>query len=112
VQTGRGAGWHHFGGLSTPVLSWFGAYHRPGRLTTGFDMWVASLEVNGTQTALAAQLRHTGAAHHAPVVIATLAPGTYAATWNGDPVAVHARYPGTVEVTLPEGVGGGLLIVS
>lgn len=35
VRTGRGAGRHHFGGLSAPVLSRFGAYHRAGRLTVG-----------------------------------------------------------------------------
>ena len=37
ISSGRGAGCCHFGGLSSPVLNWYGAYFRPGRLTGGFD---------------------------------------------------------------------------
>lgn len=33
---GRGAGFHHFSGLSTPVLMWFTALYRPYTVTTGF----------------------------------------------------------------------------
>ena len=40
IESGRGAGWHQFSALSSPVLAWFAAYYRPGRLTTGFDTWV------------------------------------------------------------------------
>jgi hypothetical protein len=45
------------------------------------------------------------------VVIATLAPGAYATTWNGEPVDHEERYPGTLEVHLPAGVGAGTLVV-
>src|SRR5690606_41142059 len=40
TETGRGAGWHHFSGLSTPILSWFNAYYKMGTATTGFDVWI------------------------------------------------------------------------
>ncbi len=40
IESGRGAGWHQFSALSSPVLAWFSAYYRPGRLTAGFDTWV------------------------------------------------------------------------
>ncbi|MGC9467708.1 MAG: MGH1-like glycoside hydrolase domain-containing protein [Anaerolineae bacterium] len=124
VRTGRGAGWHHFGGLSTPVLAWFGAYHRPGRLTVGFDIWIASLEIGPGQAtawgegagnaasgdlALRAELRHFGPAHHAPVVIATLVPGAYEVTWDGESVTPNERYPGTLEIRLPPGPWAGTL---
>ncbi len=109
VQTGRGAGWHHFGGLSTPVLSWFGAYHRPGRLTVGLDMWIAALDIAADHTALVARLRHDGPAHHAPLIIATLRPGAYAVTWNDRPVTAYVRYPGTLEIALPTGAQEGTL---
>ncbi len=117
VQSGRGAGWHHFGGLSAPVLCWYGAYHRPGRLTVGFDTWVEALEIAPAggapdHTALSARLRHFGAAHHAPLVIITLKPGNYSATWNGTPVPVAARYPGTLEIPLPAGDATGTLAVA
>jgi len=109
VRSARGAGWHHFGGLSAPVLNWFGAYHRPGRLTGGFDLWVEALTVSPDGAGLTAQLRHTGPAHHAPVVIATLTPGTYDVRWDGAPVAAVERYPGTLEIVLPAGPWRGAL---
>ncbi|MGC9349396.1 MAG: MGH1-like glycoside hydrolase domain-containing protein [Anaerolineae bacterium] len=112
VRNGRGAGWHHFGGLSTPVLAWYGAYHRPGRLTVGLDMWVEALDIAEDRTVLTARLRHTGPPHHTPVVIAVLAPGEYTATWQGEPVRTEARYPGTVEVYLPAGAKTGELRVT
>ena len=108
VQSGRGAGWHHFGGLSAPVLSWFGAYHRPGRLTCGFDTWVARQEFSDGNRSLIAEL------HGRPrSMIATMAPGpAYRATWDGRPVASRELYPGVVEITLPGESGSGRLSVT
>ncbi len=107
VQSGRGAGWHHFGGLSAPVLSWFGAYHRPGRLTCGFDVWVARQEWHDGNRALVAEL------HGRPrLVLATMAAGPeYRASWNGRPVSTRALYPGVLEITLPGEPGSGTLRV-
>jgi hypothetical protein len=101
VQSGRGAGWHHFGGLSAPVLSWFGAYHRPGRLTCGFDTWVARQEFGDGNRALIAKL------HGQPrLVIAAMVPGpTYRATWNGQRVQSRELSAGGLEITLPGGDG-------
>jgi hypothetical protein len=113
VQTGRGAGWHHFGGLSSPVLSWYGAYHRPGRLTTGLDAWVVSRRVGQDGRELSAELALFGQPRHTPVVIAALDPdASYAATWNGEPVPHHARVPGVVEIQLPAGDAEGQLDVT
>lgn len=108
VQSGRGAGWHHFGGLSAPVLSWFGAYHRPGRLTCGFDAWVAQQTFSDGNRMLVAEL------HGRPrLAIATMAPGAaYRAAWNGQPVAFRELYPGALEISLPGEPGGGRLSVT
>ncbi|MBR4884190.1 MAG: hypothetical protein IKZ33_02615, partial [Lentisphaeria bacterium] len=37
THSGRGGGWHHFSGLSTPVLCWHGAYFGKRRISCGFD---------------------------------------------------------------------------
>jgi len=112
VENGRGAGWHHFGGLSSPVLGWYGAYHRAGRLSVGLDTWVESLDFAPDQRSLAARLRFFGPPHHAPVVITSLAGGSaYTVTWNGTPAACHERYPGTLEIQLPANVSQGELRV-
>ena len=101
VQSGRGAGWHQFGGLSTPVLLWYGAYHRPGRLTTGFDTWVHSQRFGADCRSLEANLSIFADRRRAATLIATMAPGaSYQAAWNGRPAPVHERYPGVLEISL------------
>jgi hypothetical protein len=40
IRSGRGAGWHQFGGLSTPVLAFHAALFTPGRVTPGFEVRV------------------------------------------------------------------------
>jgi hypothetical protein len=106
VQSGRGAGWHQFGGLSTPVLLWYGAYFRPGRLTTGFDAWVHSQRFSAGNRALEAQLTVYGDSEHTPTVIAAMAPAAhtrgaaYQAIWNGQPAVYNERYPGVLEIRL------------
>ena len=113
VETGRGAGWHHFGGLSSPVLCWYGAYHRPGRLSTGLDVWIKALEISANRRSLSADLRLFGPPHRSPVVIAALEPGwRYAATWNQHPAEAYERYPGVLEIRLPAGTGRGRLEIS
>jgi hypothetical protein len=110
AQTGRGAGWHHFGGLSAPVLCWYGAYHRPGGVTVGLDTWIEALDVAEDRRALTANLRLFGPSHHAPAVIVTLDAGVeYVVTWNDAPLTHHVRHPGTLEIRLPAGVGKGIL---
>lgn len=58
IESRRGAGWHHFGGLSAPVLSWYAALHTRGKLTTGYNGWVLSFFMN--ETSLEAELIFDG----------------------------------------------------
>lgn len=112
VASGRGAGWHHFGGLSSPVLNWFGAYYRPGRLTTGLDAWVAAREVAADHGALTATLAFAGAAHRRRGLIATLAPGRrYRVRWDGAPAEFAEPLPGVLEILLPAGTRAGALVI-
>ncbi len=112
VQNGRGAGWHHFGGLSAPVLGWYGAYHRSGRLSVGLDAWVEALNFAPDQRSLTARLKFFGPPHHTPLVIASLpASSSYSVTWNGAPVPFNERYPGTLEIQLPANPSPGELSV-
>jgi hypothetical protein len=109
VQSGRGAGWHHFSGLSTPVLSWYGAYHRPGRLTAGLDTWILRQEFSQGSRCLVAQLENPFAGMRPFSVLAAMEPGSqYQVTWNGSPAGFNERYPGLLEITLNNGVNGRL----
>jgi hypothetical protein len=101
VQSGRGAGWHQFGGLSTPVLYWYGAYHRPGRLTAGFDTWIHSQQFQDHQQRLTAELEYQAGGDGMFTLLASMSPdNSYQATWNGHPAALNERYPGVLEITL------------
>ena len=42
IETGRGGGWHNFSGLSSIVINWYNAYHKPGTISTGFGTLVTN----------------------------------------------------------------------
>ncbi len=106
VVTGRGAGWHHFSSLSSPVLSWFAAYHRPGRITGGHQLWIDAETWDGAM--LCARLRLHGAAGRSSTVLVCTTPGACSATWNGQPVPLGERHPGCWEISLPADGAGEL----
>ncbi|TVY11747.1 MGH1-like glycoside hydrolase domain-containing protein [Paenibacillus cremeus] len=100
IKTGRGAGWHHFGGLSNPVLSWFNAYHRPGTLTCGFDVWMKLTEVQPDHTQLTATLQYEGG-RETFSLIATMSPECrYEALWNGEQAAIISKGDGVLHLEL------------
>ena len=51
-SNGRGAGFHHFSGLSTPVLMFFESLYTPATVTTGFDTVIRKKSVNKDSTAI------------------------------------------------------------
>jgi Mannosylglycerate hydrolase MGH1-like glycoside hydrolase domain len=110
IESGRGAGWHQFSALSSPVLSWFAAYYRPGRLTTGFDTWIHHCQVHSNNWGLKAELELRGGLAGEATVLATLEPGPlYRARWNGKAVAVRPAASGTLQIALPRDAGRGHL---
>lgn len=108
IASGRGAGWHQFGGLSTPVLCWFGAYFRPGRLTCGLNCQVRSLNFADKNRICRAELQLRGTFAGESKVLVTLTPGKYAVRWNEATVPFLMRTEGCCEITLPA-IGSGLL---
>jgi hypothetical protein len=108
VASRRGAGWHHFGGLSAPVLDWFMAYHSPGTLTCGFDTWVEALHISEDKRSLHATLQHESGTRPW-LALAVLAPDRdYQIDWNGHTIQARVRYPGTLEFALS---GSGTLTI-
>lgn len=57
IETGRGAGFHHFSGLSSPVLTWFSVYHIPGHIQTGYQTQIVSQRWAEDHTGAALQFR-------------------------------------------------------
>ncbi|MBN2711629.1 MAG: hypothetical protein JXR97_04240 [Planctomycetes bacterium] len=110
VRTGRGAGWHHFSGLSAPVLNWFHAYYMPGRLNVGLDTHVASLDFGKGHTSMQAELHQYGSPDHSPAVIAVMKPGkSYSVTFGGEKCEYSQNAHGALEIRLPRGDMSGVL---
>jgi hypothetical protein len=103
IETGRGAGWYHFGGLSAPVVNWYSAYYRPGNMSTGFDVWVDKLHFSEENQALSAELTVNTQPHNSPALIVTLNENyRYAVYWEDQAIEFHQRHPGVLEIHLPE----------
>lgn len=99
ISTGCGTGWHHFGGLSSPLLAWYEALHRPGRLSGGAGLWI--LNEQAEATAYRASLRLAGAAGRSSAVWLCLPAEAVRATWEGAPVPALRRGAGMWEFVLP-----------
>lgn len=56
VENGRGAGFHQFSGLSSPVMKWFETYYVPGTVTCGFQTKLLQVEWNEDRSAVTIQL--------------------------------------------------------
>lgn len=52
IANGRGAGFHQFSGLSSPVMKWFESYYIPGTITCGFQTKILKADWNETHTEL------------------------------------------------------------
>ena len=116
IDTGRGAGWHQFGGLSTPILAWHAAYFEPGRLTVGLDGWVEQVAWAPDDRGVTARLRftpRTDTSDRPRTVLVRLTAGpAYDVTWDGRPAPARERLPGLLEVTVPGDAEAGDLVVA
>ncbi len=102
IETGRGAGWHEFGGLSAPVLDWYTSYFRPGHLTTGLDVWTNQTVFDKDNTELSTEFDIFSDDNKTCSVVVCMNPEySYKAVWNGVEVPVNEFAKGTLSIDLP-----------
>ncbi|KAA5542940.1 MGH1-like glycoside hydrolase domain-containing protein [Adhaeribacter rhizoryzae] len=113
AQSGRGAGWHQFSGLSTPVLSWFDAYYKPGTVTTGLEIWLTKKAFNPNQTIFNASLEFDTAtpAHTRSLLVCMNPEATYEVLFNGKSIAITSPYKGLLQINLPATNQPGKLVI-
>ncbi len=112
INTGRGAGWHQFSGLSTPVLSWFNAYYQQGSLTTGFNIWVEEKNIDETYSSLKATLRIFDTENERFSVVACLNPKfSYQVFWNGKIIPHQEINKGTLSISIDNKSVKGVLTI-
>lgn len=113
ISSGRGAGWHQFSGLSSPILNWFAAYYRPGKVSTGFEVWLTNSTFNADCSGYRATLAFDDATrpHERSMIVCLDAGHAYEALFNGKPVKSRSAHAGMLEITLPATNKGGELVV-
>ncbi|KOY15053.1 MGH1-like glycoside hydrolase domain-containing protein [Paenibacillus xylanivorans] len=101
VQSGRGAGWHHFGGLSAPVINWFASYYQLGKVTTGFNVWMLQQRIKDDFTEYQAEFLYAGQSDQPFHIRINLAEGfEYEANCTGCEVVCTSHPDGGVELMI------------
>lgn len=103
ISSGRGAGWHQFSGLSSPILNWFAAYYKPGKVSSGFEVWILKNQFNNDYSEYRGELLLDDSTipHERCLLVCMNPKFEYEALFNGKPVKTNSYHAGMLEVTLP-----------
>ena len=113
ISSGRGAGWHQFSGLSSPVLNWFAAYYRKGKVSTGFEIRLRNGEFTADYTRYEATLSFDDSTkpHERCMIVCMDVGHKYDVRFNGIPVRYRSPHAGMLEITLPATNRTGNLLI-
>ena len=101
LANGRGAGFHQFSGLSTPVLLWFSALYRPWTVTSGFFTVISDQKKEGGRFSFGVRSE----SGHPCILVCLEEGGAYHFETSGTVTPVNAgtyaiRFGGPVEETV------------
>ena len=114
ISSQRGAGWHQFSGLSSPILNWFAAYYRIGKVSTGFEVWISNSQFNDDNTQYQAEIPFDDSTvpHQRTILVCMNPEKDYQVTFNGKVVESRVYHQGLLEITLPSTNKSGKLTVT
>ncbi|WPJ95611.1 trehalase family glycosidase [Coraliomargarita algicola] len=104
IESGRGAGWHHFGGLSAPILNLFAAYHTPGRISTGLRTWIHKQTWDSTMQSVEFTVSTLVSNNQSsPLILVALAPQQKVrkVTLDGQDIEYRTLPSGVLEFSIP-----------
>jgi hypothetical protein len=102
IQSGRGAGWHEFGALSSPVLIWYSAYYCPGNFNAGYDVWIENKKFSENNSRFSTDLMIIDSSNPVTSVVACMNPEyTYSVRWNGKSLPFKSVAQGTLSINIP-----------
>jgi hypothetical protein len=107
IASGRGAGWHNFSGLSSPMINWYYSYFKPGTVSTGFDTicvnQVFGVDASSFRTQLLFDKDSYG---NATSILVCMDPEKeYRVTLDGRPIAYSSPFKGLLEITIQSRAG-------
>jgi hypothetical protein len=111
IASGRGAGWHQFTGISSPVLGWFTSYYKLGKVTTGFEIWISDEKMKENYTEYEATLNFddSSPAHERCMLVCLNPDNEYQTTFGGKPISIKAAEHGQLQITRPATNKRGIL---
>ncbi len=103
ISSGRGAGWHQFSGLSSPVINWFSSYYKIGKVTTGFEIWIEEDKFGENYSNYQAILNFDDSeTPKRRTMLVCLNPDfKYKVFFNNQVLDSKMLHPGCMEITLP-----------
>lgn len=112
VESGRGAGWHCFSGLSCPILAWFRAYYGPGSIQVGFDGWIEhrTRGADGNNEEAVICFQASRLATDRIILVVVPAPDLRPRT-DAPAAAMRERHPGCWEIRVPAGIDRVRLLI-
>ena len=113
AKTRRGAGWHQFSALSTPVLLWFSAYFKLGTVTTGFEVMIKKQSFAAACSGYSAELTfdRATAPHQRSILVCLNPANNYEAFFNGNKLKTTSPQKGLIQISLPPTNDNGRLVV-
>lgn len=114
ISSGRGAGWHQFSGLSSPIINWYTSYYKIGKVTTGFEVWLSDNKFNSDFSAYQATLKFDGATNpHERNILICLNPNyNYIVTIDGKQAKTVQHHVGCLQIILPSSNKTCKLVIS
>lgn len=94
-------------------LNWFAAYYKPGKVSTGFEVWITKSEFNDNNSGYKADISFDDStkAHERCMIVCMDAGYKYEVLFNGKSVKSRSDHPGMLEITLPATNKTGELII-
>lgn len=111
ISSGRGAGWHQFSGLSSPIINWFSSYYKIGKVTTGFEVWIENEKFSNDYSSYEATLGFDDSekAHKRSMLVCLNPDRKYEGFFNNQKLDINMPHSGCLEISLPITNKGGIL---
>ena len=114
AESGRGAGWHQFSGLSMPIVNWFASYYKIGTVSTGFETLINDQKFDTAYSSYVADLSFDKSTKaNARSMMVCLNPDfDYNVMFNGVRLKSKQLHKGLLQITLPERNEDGKLTIT
>lgn len=111
IETGRGGWFHQFGGLSSPIFIWGNAYFKPGKISSGFDLWIESYKFNEDCTMCEIKFDKINNSD-GTIIVVMKGNKDYEVSCNGKIIGFNENIKGTIEIIISKNIKKGKLKIS